>query len=160
MEYGTIRKDVTDPQGTTIASMKEKIERSMEFLEMLRKSKDKNPDCFVKPKVVMKHKGTASYKGFFSDPEKARASDKVICLFPGSDGHIYELRKTEQGEFIAPKTKITEFQSVRAGFIPAHLPSVACFFRSLETKPAGLCPQAEASPYGGSAFFTVQLRSI
>ncbi len=141
VEYGTVRRDVKDPEGTTIASMKESIEHSKEFLEMLRKSKDKNPDCLVKPKLTMKHKGTAPYKGYFGSVEEARASDKIICLFPGSDGRVYEMRKAEQGEFIAPATKITAFQSVRAGFIPALpliplslLGKIAAFFRSLMTE--------------------------
>lgn len=54
MEYGGIRKEVKDPKGTTIAAMKQSIERSREFLEALKKSKDKNPDCLVRPKVIMK----------------------------------------------------------------------------------------------------------
>ena len=36
--------------------MKQSIERSREFLEALKKSKDKNPDCLVRPKVIMKTK--------------------------------------------------------------------------------------------------------
>lgn len=137
IEYGTIRKEVKDPEGTTIASMKESVERSREFLEMLRKSKDKNPDCLVKPKVTMKSKGTAAYKGVFGSAEEARQSDKIICLFPASDGRFYEMRKTEQGEFIAQKNKVTEFQSAKAGFIPALPPipmiligQIIAFFRS------------------------------
>lgn len=137
VEYGTIRKDVKDPKGTTIISKKESIERSREFLDALKKAKDKNPDCIVRPKVTMKNKGTAAYKGTFPTVEAARNSDKVICLIPGNDGHIYEMHKTEQGEFIAPKHKIIDFQAVAAGFTPA-LPliplSLMCqiiaFFRS------------------------------
>ncbi len=120
VEYCGIRKEVKDPKGTTIISMKETIERSREFLDALKKSKDKNPDCIVKPKVVLKNKGiAAAYKGRFGSVEEARSSDKVICLIPSSDGRIYELQKTEQGEFIAPKNKVKEFQQVRAGFTPA-----------------------------------------
>lgn len=37
VEYGTIRKDVKDPKGTTIISMKESIERSREFLDALKR---------------------------------------------------------------------------------------------------------------------------
>lgn len=137
VEYGTIRKDVKDPKGTTIISMKESIERSREFLDALKKAKDKNPDCIVRPKVTMKNKGTAAYKGTFPTVEAARNSDKVICLIPGNDGHIYEMHKTEQGEFIAPKHKIIDFQAVAAGFTPA-LPliplslmrQIIAFFRS------------------------------
>ena len=138
VEYCGIIKQIKDPKGTTIISMKETIERSREFLDALKKAKDKNPDCLVKPKVSMQKKGTAaSYKGKFVSVTDARASDKVICLFPGSDGKIYEMHKTEQGEFIAPKHKIVDFEEVRAGFIPA-LPRVPmrligqiiAFFRS------------------------------
>ena len=137
VEYGTIRKDVKDPKGTTIISMKESIERSREFLDALKKAKDKNPDCIVRPKVTMKNKGTAAYKGTFPTVAAARNSDKVICLIPGNDGHIYEMHKTEQGEFIAPKHKIIDFQAVAAGFTPA-LPliplslmrQIIAFFRS------------------------------
>ena len=122
----------------------EKPPRSREFLDALKKSKDKNPSCLVKPRVVGKAKGTAaSYKGSFQTVEEARASDKVICIIPSSDGRFYELQKTEMGEFIAPKAKILDFQQVRAGFTPA-LPSIplgligtiTCFFRSLMEKNA------------------------
>ena len=63
MEYCGIRKEVKDPKGTTIISMKETIERSREFLEALKKSKEKDPCCYVKPKVEMKTKCNAAYKG-------------------------------------------------------------------------------------------------
>lgn len=138
VEYCGIRKEIKDPKGTTIISIKETIERSREFLDALKKSKDKNPDCLVKPKVIMKTKGiAASYKGRFGSVEEARESDKVICLIPSKDGQIYEMRKTEQGEFIAPKNNVVEFQQVRAGFTPA-LPKIPmelmgqiiAFFRS------------------------------
>ena len=124
VEYCGIRKEVRDPKGTTIISMKEMIERSRDFLEALKKTKDKNPCCYVKPKVEMKTKGNAAtYKGKFGSLEEARASDKVICLIPSNDGRIYELRKMEQGEFIAPKNNVTDFAEVRAGFTPA-LPKI------------------------------------
>lgn len=124
VEYCGIRKDIKDPKGTTVISIKETIERSREFLEALKKSKDKNPDCLVKPKVTMKTKGVAaSYKGRFASVKEARESDKVICLIPSQDGCIYEMRKTELGEFIAPKNHVTDFQQVRAGFTPA-LPKI------------------------------------
>lgn len=137
MEYCSIRKEIKDPKGTTVIAMKETIERSREFLDALKKAKDKNPDCFVKPKVVMKTKGVAGYRGSFPSVEEARASDKVICLIPAEDGKFYELQKTPLGEFIAPKTKVREFAPVRAGFTPA-LPKIPlslmrkilAFFRS------------------------------
>lgn len=141
VEYCGIRKEIKDPKGTTIISMKEMIERSREFLEALKKAKDKNPCCYVKPKVEMKTKGNAAYKGRFGTLEEARASDKVICLVPSGDGQIYELRKMEQGEFIAPKNKIADFPMVRAGFTPA-LPKIPAalmkkiisFFRAFMTE--------------------------
>ena len=72
---------------------------------------------------LMKTKGNAAYKGRFGTLEEARESDKVICLIPSCDGRIYELRKMEQGEFIAPKNNVVDFSEIRAGFIPA-LPDV------------------------------------
>ena len=104
VEYCGIRKEVKDPKGTTIISMKEIIERSREFLDALKKTKDKDPCCYVKPKVEMKTKGNAAYKGKFGTLEEARTSDKVICLIPSNDGRIYELRKMEQGEFTLPRS--------------------------------------------------------
>lgn len=119
VEYGKVTKQITDPKGKTIQSVKEEIERSKEFLEGLKKAKDKNPDCLVKPRVTAQSKGIAAYKGVFSSVEDARESEKTICLIPAADGKVYEMRKTDMGEFIAPKNNIVEFQAVRAGFIPA-----------------------------------------
>lgn len=92
VEYGTIRKDVKDPKGTTIISMKESIERSREFLDALKKAKDKNPDCIVRPKVTMKNKGTAAYKGTFPTVEAARNSD-MLSLLTLSAEHRENLRE-------------------------------------------------------------------
>ena len=138
VEYCGIVKQIKAPKGTTIISMKESIERSREFLEALKKATDKNPDCLVKPKVTMQRKGTmAAYKGAFPTLADAMASEKVICLIPSGDGKIYELHKTEQGAFLAPKSKIIDFETIRAGFTPA-LPlipmsligQIIAFFRS------------------------------
>ena len=90
VEYCGIRKEVKDPKGTTIISMKETIERSREFLEALKKLKENDPRCYVKPKVEMKTKGNAAYKGRFGTLEEARESDKVICLIPSRDGRMVE----------------------------------------------------------------------
>ena len=141
VEYCGIRKEVKDPKGTTIISMKETIERSREFLEALKKLKEKDSRCYVKPKVEMKTKGKAAYKGRFGTLDEARASDKVICLIPSRDGRIYELRKMEQGEFIAPKNNVVDFSEIRAGFTPA-LPKIPgqlmgeiiAFFRAFMTE--------------------------
>ena len=119
VEYGKVTKAITDPKGTTIRSVKEGIEQSKAFLDGLKKAKDKNPDCLVKPRVTAQSKGIASYKGVFQTLEEARASEKPICLIPGGDGRVYELRKTELGEFVAPKDKVIDFQQIRAGFTPA-----------------------------------------
>ena len=141
VEYCGIRKEVKDPKGTTIISVKEMIERSREFLDALKKTKDKDPCCYVKPKVEMKTKGNAAYKGKFGTLEEARTSDKVICLIPSNDGRIYELRKMEQGEFIAPKNNVVDFSEIRAGFTPAlpKIPAqlmgqIIAFFRTFMTE--------------------------
>ena len=119
VKYGDTKKTITDPKGTTIAKAKEDIEKSKAFLDGLKKAKNKNPDCLVTPSVTAKSKGIESYRGVFSSLEEARASDKVICLFPAKDGQVYERRQTEMGEFIAPKSNIVDFSEVRAGFTPA-----------------------------------------
>ena len=119
VEYGKVTKAITDPKGTTIQSVKEEIERSKAFLDGLKKSKDKSPDCLVKPRVTAQSKGIAAYKGVFQSLEEARASDKTICLLPSGDGRVYELRKTELGEFVALKDNVVEFSRIRAGFTPA-----------------------------------------
>ena len=119
VEYGKVTRQITDPKGTTIQSVKEEIERSKAFLDGLKKAKDKNPNCLVKPRVTAQSKGIANYKGVFQSVEEARASDKTICLFPSGDGRVYELRKTELGEFVTPKDNVVEFSRIRAGFTPA-----------------------------------------
>ena len=141
VEYGTIRKSVRDPKGTMIIAMKESIERSREFLDVLKNAENKNPDCIVRPKATMNNKGIAAYKRTFPTVEAARNSDKVICLIPSRDGRIYELRKMEQGEFIAPKNNVVDFSEIRAGFIPAlpKIPAqlmgeIIAFFRSFMTE--------------------------
>ena len=119
VEYGKVTKAITDPKGKTIQTVKEEIERSKEFLDGLKKAKDKNPDCLVKPRVTAQSKGIAAYKGLFLSLEEAKASDKPICLIPSADGKVFELRKTEMGDFVAPKDNVVDFQAVRAGFTPA-----------------------------------------
>lgn len=119
VEYGKVVKTIRDPKGTIVRSVKEEIERSKAFLDGLKKAKDKCPDCLIKPKVTAQSKGIAAYKGVFSTLEEARASDKTICIVPGGDGRIYELRRNEMGEFVAPKDNVVEFPQIRAGFTPA-----------------------------------------
>ena len=137
LRYGDITKAVPTPKKDTIAAMKAEIEKSKAFLDSLKKGKVKDPECVVKPQIRMQKKGVADYKGVFPTLEAARASNKVICLIPSRDGQTYEMRRSELGEFIAPKHKITEFSEVRAGFRPALpcipqelLRSIIGFFRS------------------------------
>ena len=137
MRYGEVTKLIYAPKTDTIAAMKAEIEKSKSFLDSLKKGKVKNPECIVKPQIRMQKKGVADYKGVFPTLEAARASNKVICLIPARDGQTYEMRRSELGEFIAPKHKITEFSEVRAGFRPALpripqelLRSIIGFFRS------------------------------
>lgn len=129
VEYGKKVKLISDPKGTTIQSVKGEIEQSKAFLDGLKKAKDKNPDCLIKPRVTAQSKGIAAYKGVFSSMEEARASDKTICLIPAGDGKVYELRKSELGEFIAPKNNVVEFPQIRAGFTTA-LPLIPMFLLS------------------------------
>ncbi len=136
VRYGVTFKSINNPQKTTILQIKEEIERSKPFLDGLKKSKDKDISCLVTPTVTAKSKGIASYKGVFPTLETARASDKVICLIPSREGQVYEMRKHELGEFIAPKYNLTDFPTIRAGFRPAlpRIPSeileqVISFFR-------------------------------
>ncbi len=140
VEYGKTVKAITDPKGTTIASVKKDIELSKPFLDNLKKAK--NPDCLVKPRVTAQSKGIAAYKGVFASLEEARASGKAICTIPGGDGRVYELRKNELGEFIAPKDSVIDLGSVRAGFTPALplvpmelLAQIISFFRCCMTGP-------------------------
>ena len=119
VKYGDVTKPVSLPKETTIAKVKEEIEKSKAFLDALKKGKVKDPECLVTPRVTAGSKGIAAYKGVYPTVEAARASGKVINLIPASDGRIYEMRKTELGEFIAAKSKIVDFSEVRAGFIPA-----------------------------------------
>ena len=141
-DYVTIHMPYTNDtrhtiNGDTIAAMKAEIEKSKAFLDSLKKGKVKDPECVVKPQIRMQKKGIADYKGVFPTLEAARASNKVICLIPSRDGQTYEMRRSELGEFIAPKHKITEFSEVRAGFRPALpripqelLRAIIGFFRS------------------------------
>ena len=119
VKYGDITKPVADPQKTTIATIKEEIEKSKAFLDALKKGKFKDPECYVSPQVRAGSKGIAAYKGVYPTVDAARKSGKVINLIPSSDGKIYELRRTELGEFIAPTAKVADFCEVRAGFTPA-----------------------------------------
>ena len=61
VQYGRVTKPISSPAKQKIAQVKEEIELSKEFLEGLKKAKDKRPRCFVKPTVAGKSKGIAAY---------------------------------------------------------------------------------------------------
>lgn len=123
VEYGKITKTVSDTKGMTIAKMKSDIETSKEFLDALKKAKDKNPICKVKPKVTAQSKGAAtaasSYKGVFTNMEDADSAGKVISILPARDGKVYEIRNNASGRFITPVGHCELLSDVRAGFNPA-----------------------------------------
>ena len=120
VEYGKIVKTVAEPKGTSIGKMKADIETSKEFLDSLKKARDKNPACKVKPRVTAQSKGTApAYKGVFANIDEAELSGKVIAIVPARNGNVYEIRKTEMGKFITPIGDCEMLSDVRAGFIPA-----------------------------------------
>ena len=98
--YGKVVKPVPNPTKTMIGEFKKEIETSKEFLEALKKSKDKAPKRVIKPQIHMQKKGIAAYKGVFPDLESAGESSKVICFIPCSDGSVYEMRKNDVGEHV------------------------------------------------------------
>jgi len=120
VEYGKITKTVSDPKGMSIGKMKSDIEASKEFTDNLKKAKDKNPSCKIKPRVTAQSKGTlTSYRGVFTNMDDVTATDKVISIIPARDGKVYEIRKTEMGRFITPINGCDMLSEVMAGFFPA-----------------------------------------
>ncbi len=117
--YGKIVKNVATPRKTKIGDLKREIESSKDFMDALKKAKDKRPKCIVKPTVKMQKKGEGTYKGIFPRMADARASDKTICFIPARDGHVYERRVTGAGEFITPTSGVKYLDEIRAGFSPA-----------------------------------------
>ena len=126
VEYGKLSKAVADPKGMSIGKMKSDIEASKEFFDSLKKSKDKNPTCKIKPRVTAQSKGESvkgtSYKGVYMNEDEAIASGKLITLFPGKDGTVYEMRNNVMGRFITPAANNDILKEVKAGFIPALPP--------------------------------------
>jgi hypothetical protein len=145
--YGKIKKYVStgDAKKKKIGELKSEIEASKEFAKDLKTSKDKNPTCFVKPRITAQSKGRiAAYKGVFTNLDTARASGRAICLVPGRDGSVYEIRKTETGEYITPASGCAELSEIRAGFLPALprvpgsvLLEITDFFRTIMEKNGG-----------------------
>ena len=131
VEYGKISKPISAPKKTEIAKCKSEIEASKEFLDALKKAKDKSPVCKLVPKVTAQSKGAMpQYKGVFSSFDAAEQGGKMISLFPSGDGRVYEMRKTEMGRFITPVSETNAIQKVRAGFIPALplIPAESLFY--------------------------------
>lgn len=136
--YGKISRMVEKPDETTIASVKRSIEDSKEFLEEIKKSKG-DLQCEVTAIVRLKDKGVmAAYKGLFETVEAAQRGDKAISYVPSENGKVYEIRSTPVGTFIAQTKKVSAFNKVRAGFIPALpkipfsiLSEIVAFFKSL-----------------------------
>ena len=120
VEYGGTTRIVADPKGTSIGKMKSDIEASKEFLDSLKKAKDRNPVCRVKPRVTAQSKGiVAEYKGVFATLEDAEKAGKVISIVPSRDGRVYEIRDTEMGKFVTAAAGCVMLSEVRAGFTPA-----------------------------------------
>jgi len=140
--YSKVRKGVPTPKKTKIGEFKRSIETSKEFMDALKKDKDKSPDCIVKPRVTAQSKGEhmklPMYKGVFTSLEEAKASGKPITLVPGRDGKVYEIRREDSGTYTTPSGECGELSNIEAGFIPAlpqipctYLLDILCFFRSL-----------------------------
>lgn len=115
VEYGKITKAVADPKAVSIGKMKSDIETSKEFLDSLKKSKDKNPVCKIKPCVTAQSKGTA-YKGVFTNLKDVDTAGKIISIVPAKDGKVYEIRNTEMGKFTTPVVGCDMLSDIRAGF--------------------------------------------
>ena len=121
--YGKIVKAVVKPKTQKIAELKREIETSKEFVEALKKAKDKNPDCLVIPRVAAEKKGKLpAYKGIYPDFLSAISSGKLISLVPGRDGHVHEIRNNDMGMFVTPTEGHQELSPIEAGFTPALPP--------------------------------------
>ncbi len=72
MEYGKITKTIPKPKDVIIYAAKAEIEKSEGFRDMLKKAKDRDLTCKVRPHIAAQSKGIASYQGIF--------------FFPGGDG--------------------------------------------------------------------------
>jgi len=142
--YGKTRKSVPSPKKTKIGEFKKSIETSKEFMDALKKDRDKSPDCIIKPRITAQSKGKRMplppYKGVYTNLEDAMASGKAIALVPAKDGKVYEIRREEAGTFITPSGECGELPDIKAGFSPALPPiprarllEILRFFRSLMT---------------------------
>jgi len=155
VDYGPVSKSISTPKKDKILAVKQDIERSADFTSKLKKAKDKNPTCYIKPEIRAQKKGIVqnSYKQECDSYEEACASDKLITLFPSTSGVPMERRVTEAGEFITPKAEIGSFDGLKIGFTPALpripnqlLHSIMAFFLAvMERHPEQ--PEALANIY-------------
>lgn len=123
MEYGKISKTIPKPKDSVIYAAKAEIERSEAFRDMLKKAKDRDLTCKVRPHIAAQSKGIASYKGIFPSLEEMEKAPKVINLVPARDGHMYEIRCLESGRFITKAGNIPELSEIREGFY-SNLPLI------------------------------------
>ena len=97
VQYGRVTKPISSPAKQKIAQVKEEIELSKEFLEGLKKAKDKRPRCFVKPTVAGKSKVSLPTRRF-SYPRKMRRNHRnpSVC-FPPATAKCMRCEKTSLG---------------------------------------------------------------
>ena len=140
VNYGKVTETIAAPTKEKVYEVKAKIEQSDKFVAEIKKAKkeaDKNPDCIVKPTVRAQKKGDCltamqkptkfpSYKGFFTERDKAIESQKAISFVPARDGRIYEIRQNPIGIFQSPARAIGEFPDLTASFTP-KLPKIPFF---------------------------------
>ncbi len=97
VQYGRVTKPISSPAKQKKLRRSKEIELSKEFLEGLKRQKDKRPRCFVKPTMAWKVKRYRLSKGDSLIPEDAQ-SPKPICLFScPRRPNVYEMRKTSWG---------------------------------------------------------------
>ena len=144
VNYGKVTKQINNPASDKVYTVKAEIEKSKAFTDGLKKAKtdaERNPECVVKLLKKAQSKGEAvlpSYKDFCLTTQDAELSEKPIVLLPSKDGRIFELRRTEIGEFSAPVNKVKEFAELTPYFklslpkIPAEiLRQTLSFFKRL-----------------------------
>ena len=116
LEDGKLSKTIPKPKDSVIHAMKAEMEKSEGFRDMLKKAKDKDFTCKMRPHIAAQSKGIASYKGLFSSLEEMEKAPKVINFVPARDGHVYEIRCLESGRFITKARNIPELSEIQEGF--------------------------------------------
>ena len=139
ISYGKTRKSVPDVN-KSIREEREQIEASGEFLESLKRIKDKSSiRCYVEPYVSTPSKGAASCGVAAAlSLEEALENPAGICILPARSEKVLELRKTDAGHFITEMRGRTYLPEAEAGYHPALPPvpysclsQIIDFFRSL-----------------------------